>query len=404
MCPRFSLPGLSTHVSLCLGWTVASAPVLGGQEHPVVELPPATQTLAGKEFSQIRGVSELTDGRVLVSDGLERSLYVVDFRSGDVRSVGTIGNGPGEFQYPGRLYPLGTDSALLTDQTTQKAFLVVRDSFPETLTSASLLIAEFGGEPPWGISRSGRVLGVQGFGYSGNRLALSRVEADSLRILLTAGGVFDWQPGELEKIVEVGGQGALGAWVRNQWGGREYLTSPLASEGQAWLFRDGWIALVHPDPYRVDWRMPQGEWLRGGPLRAERVPVTWHSRCFALTGDRDPGACDEPDLARRVGDVPWPDHLPPFVMARRNRTNPGGIAVQPAPNGMVLIQRTMMADSPRRRYDVVDRSGVLRGTVSMAETQIIVGSGSSSLFVVTRDEVDLLTLSRHPWPSRLGAG
>ena len=396
------MPGLSIRLLFCLGWTVSCTPLLDAQDYTTVELPPADQTLHGKEFSRIQGVSELADSRILVSDLLEQSLYVVDFRSGAVRSLGSIGDGPGEFRYPGFLYPIGADSTLLTDQSTHRAFLVVGDGHPENLSAATLLIARLGTEAPWGIDRAGRVLGVEGFGYSGDRLPLSRVLADSLRILLTAGSVFSWEPGAYETIAEVGGQGRLGAWERNQWGGRQYHTSPLSAEGQAWLFRDGWIALAHPEPYRVDWRRPDGEWVRGSPLPFDPVPVTRRARCFAWTGDRDPGACDEPDLARSLGNVPWPDHLPPFVMAWRNRTTPGGIALQPGPDGMLLIQRTLMADAPGRRYDVVDRTGSLRGTIVMPENQTIVGSNSASLYIVTKDDVDLLTLSRHPWPDLPG--
>ena len=90
-------------------------------------------------------------------------------------------------------------------------------------------------------------------------------------------------------------------------------------------------------------------------------------------------------------------------MERRNRTTPGGIALQPGPDGMLLIQRTLMADAPGRRYDVVDRTGALRGTIVMPENQTIVGSSSASLYVVTKDDVDLLTLSRHRWPDMFGA-
>ena len=324
----------------------------------------------------------------------------MDFRSGEVRSVGSIGDGPGEFRYPGFLYPIGADSTLLTDQSTHRAFLVVGDGYPENLSAATLLIARLSTEAPWGIDRFGRVLGVEGFGYSGDRLAMSRVEADSLRILLTTGSVFSWEPGDYETVAEVGGQGRLGGWGRTQFGARRYYTSPLSTEAQAWLFWDGWIALAHPEPYRVDWRRPDGEWVRGEALPFEPVPVTGPARCFALTGDRDPAACDEPNVARRMDGLPSADRLPPFVMERlwQNRTTPGGIALQPAPNGSLLIQRTLMADAPGRRYDVVDRTGSLRGAIVMPENRTIVGSGSTSLYVVTKDDVDLLTLSRHPWP------
>ncbi|MDE2653912.1 MAG: hypothetical protein OXI71_08865 [Gemmatimonadota bacterium] len=407
-------PRANASVTAAMLTAISSAGVTAAVAHPVrspleasliVDLPVAEQKLVGKRFSQIRGVSELTDGRVLVSDGLEQSLYVVDFRSGNVGTVGTIEDGPREYRYPGRLYPLGVDSVLVTDQITHRSFLVVGDSIRETLTQVSSLLLELGGEPPWGVDRSGRVLRVQGFGYSGNRLALSRVEADSLRILLTTGNLFSRKPGQHEKIAEVGGQGRLGGWARTQAGHSRYNTSPLSTEGQAWLFYDGWIALAHPEPYRVDWRTPEGEWVRGDPLPFDSVRVTDRQKCFAATGGRIPGACHAGSDDWFIGTVsasfPWPDYVPPFVMARHQRTNPGGIAVQPAPNGMVLIQRTPLAEPPGKRYDVVDRTGSLRGAIRLQENQTIVGIGSSVLYVAT-EESATLTLSRHSWPEHLG--
>ena len=277
---------------------------------------------------------------------------------------------------------------------------MVGDSHPETLGAATSLIGRLSSEPPWGADRFGRVLWVEGFGY-GDRLAMSRVEADSLRILLTTGNLLDWERGRHETIAEVGGQGRLGGWRPLRYG-RRYYASPLATEGQAWLFGDGWIAVAHPDPYRVDWRRPDGEWVRGAALPFDRVPVTDWQKCFAATGDRNPVACDGPGWAKGVS-LPSPDHIPPFVMERHDRTTPGGIAVRPGPSGMLLIQRTLMADAPGRRYDVIDRTGSLRGTIRLPESQTIVGAGSSSLYVVTKDNADELTLSRHRWPDHYGA-
>ena len=370
------------------------------EDEPIVGLSPAEGTLDGRKFGRIRSVRELADGRVLVSDLVKRRLYVADFGSDEVRSLGRIGDGPGEFRSAGFLYPLGPDSTLFTDQSTHRAFLVVGDGHPETLDATTSLIARLSTEPPWGADRFGRVLGVEGFGYSGDWLP-SRVEADSLRILLTTGNVIDWEPGKHEPIAEFGGQGRFGGWRQVQFG-RVYYTSPLATEGQAWLFWDGWVAVAHPDPYRVDWRRPDGEWVRGAALPFDRVPATDWQKCFSATGDRNRDACDSPGLAKYV-ELPSPDHVPPFVMARHDRTTPGGIAVQPAPNGMLLIQRTLMADAPGRRYDVIDRTASLRGTIRLPENRTIVGSGSSSVYVVTADSDDDLTLTRHPWPDHYGA-
>ena len=73
-----------------------------------------------------------------------------------------------------------------------------------------------------------------------------------------------------------------------------------------------------------------------------------------------------------------------------------------APNGMLLVRRTEMAGAPTKRYDVIDRGGILRGAIRMSHEQTIIGTSSAGLYIGERDDVDLLTLSRHPWPSQIG--
>ena len=174
------------------------------------------------------------------------------------------------------------------------------------------------------------------------------------------------------------------------------LVSPLASEGQAWLFADGWVALAHPNPYRVDWLRPGGEWLRGALLSVAPAAATREEQCLAITR-RSEGECD-PDLY-----AGWPSRVPPFSMVVDQGWNtPGGTALQPGPHGQLLIRRTPTTAAPGTRYDVVDRTGTLRGAIRMPEGATIVGFGLQSLYVVQKDEMDLLTLSRHQWPAELG--
>ena len=355
----------------------------------------------------VRGIRELADERVLVSDPIERFLYVVDFSSGLVQSIGTHGNGPGEYWEPGPLYALNGDSTLLTDPTTHRALLVVGDRAVETVRWASELLLQLRGEELWGVSRDGRVLGVEGFAYPGEVAPhSSRVLADSLHILLSPRSVLDTLS-PLDTIAELGGQGQLGVTRvrRSQFGmageGSIWVKSPLATEGQAWLFPDAWIAVAHPDPYRVDWRTPEGEWIRGALLPFTGVELNRREKCFAITRNL-------PDAGAQGGCRPevypgWPEYMPPFVWEPWSAT-PGGIALQPAPGGMLLVQRTPTIDAPEARYDVVDRSGVLRGIIRLRAHQAIVGHGRVSLYVVEKDSMGLLTLSRHPWPSQLAAG
>ena len=371
---------------------------------PVIDLPPADLTLQERDFSRVLSVVELEDGRVLVTDQIENSIYVVDLQSGEVRTEGSSGEGPGEYGRVGHLYPLGGDSTLLVGEP-PRMLLLAGDSIVEGLEPVYPRLGMGTGEPPWGVDRSGRVLGVAGFAFQ-PRSGWSRTHADSLHILLATGSIFDQGTSEPDTIAQVGGQGRWGlerVSTVAQMGGREVtmnstLSSPLASEGQAWLFADGWVALAHPDPYRVDWLTPAGEWIRGAPLPVSPVDVSLEEQCRAISR-RAPNA--ECDLDRYPD---WPNQVPPFTMVTdRGWATPGGTALQPGPHGMLLIRRTPTTEAPETRYDVVDRTGTLRGAIRMPAGGTIVGFGRASLYVVQKDEMDLLTLSRHPWPAQLGS-
>ena len=372
-------------------------------EPPVIDLPLADLTLQGRDFSRVRSVVELGDGRVLVTDAIENSLYVVDLQTGEVRTEGSAGEGPGEYGRVGYLYPLGGDSTVFVGEP-PRMLLLVGDRIVRTLDLVYPRLGMGGtGEPPWGVERTGRVLGVAGFAFQ-QRSGWSRTHADSLYILLSTGSIFDASASEPDTIARVGGQGRWGLVSYPQVvviGGQEVtvsstLESPLASEGQGWLFPDGWVALAHPEPYRVDWRSPGGEWLRGVPLPVALADATLEEQCLAISR-RSEGECD-PD--RYAG---WPDQVPPFTMVVDGGWNtPGGIALLPGPHGLLLIRRTPTTLAQETRYDVVDRNGALLGAILMPEGATIVGSGRSSLYVVQKDQMDLLTLSRHPWPTELG--
>lgn len=384
----------------CLMLVSACSPRPVTQEFLVIDAPPADAVMQDRHFSWIESVRELSDGRVLVSDEVERSLYILDFRTGRVRKIGTNGNGPGEYQSPGALYGLVGDSTLFIDENVHRWFIVVRDSIVESLDRSSVVGPIIGrvGSQIWGADRSGRVLGVEGFGYKpGLIFEESTVLADSLRILITKGSILGpragMDAGLFDTVAAVGGQGRHGVLVED--GLRLFQRiSPLADEGQAWLFRDGWTAVAHPEPYRVDWRTPDGRWIRGGPLPFVAARVTRAEKCFTLSRATRLTEC-RLDLFRL-----WPKNIPAFVMRRVRTVTPGGTALQAGPEGMLLILRTPTLDAPDNRYDVVDRSGKLRGVIRLPADQMIVGFGLSSLYIVQRDAADRQVLSRHPWPTQ----
>ena len=108
----------ATTSSICgfLALTAACADEAPSAAPAVIDLPPADLTLQGHDFSRVLSVVELEDGRVLVTDQIENSISVVDLQSGEVRTEGSTGEGPGEYGRVGHLYPLGGDSTLFVGE------------------------------------------------------------------------------------------------------------------------------------------------------------------------------------------------------------------------------------------------------------------------------------------------
>ncbi|MDE2875999.1 MAG: hypothetical protein OXU69_15805 [Gemmatimonadota bacterium] len=287
----------------------ANSPSPSPQELPVIDLPTAEAVFRGKQFSWIQSVRELSDGRLVVSDPIERSLYVLDFRSDAVSSIGTIGDGPGEYQWPGHLYALGGDSTLFVDGAAHKWFLMVGDRIVQNLdsrTGAAAPILHRIGSAFLGTDQSGRVLGVEGFAHKPGAPTYSTTQADSVRFLLSGGGVLGSNSSagtdgnRFDTIAELGGQGLAGVLVEQGLTPYQRI-SQLATDGQAWLFRDGWIAVAHPEPYRVDWRRPDGQWIRGAPLPFTPVEVTHEESASGCPGSpctRSVGWTNSPWLGR----------------------------------------------------------------------------------------------------------
>jgi hypothetical protein len=148
------------------------------------------------------------------------------------------------------------------------------------------------------------------------------------------------------------------------------------------LFPDGWVALARTDPYRVDWRRPDGSVLHGTPLPIPLVRLDEREKRVALRRE-----LRQQDVSTSLF-KDWPEHLPPF---RRD-------ALLADPQGRVVIHRMPSADEEGQRYDIVDRAGRLAGFLRLPPNERIVGFGSRSIYIVVKDQDDIERLRRHPWP------
>src|SRR5687767_6620310 len=75
-------------------------------------------------FTQINGIRELRDGRVVVSDLREKTVQIVDLKAGSAQKIGREGSGPGEYALPMRLLALPGDTSVVYDPLNRR-FLVI---------------------------------------------------------------------------------------------------------------------------------------------------------------------------------------------------------------------------------------------------------------------------------------
>lgn len=184
-------------------------------------------------------------------------------------------------------------------------------------------------------------------------------------------------------------------WLNCAGRGASIANNPLAAQDLALLFPDAWLAVVYHEPYRVDWRSPDGSWVRGSPLPFERTPLTRSERCAALQRRFGvlPQSCDHASVPN------WPDVVPAFLpITKPTMSAPASPTLFAAPDGRLVIRRTPLASSPSNRYDVIDRFGTLPMVLVLPANEAIIGFGAGSIYVITTDQNDLQWIRRHPWP------
>jgi hypothetical protein len=382
---------------LILATVGLSPPVgIGAQASPTTLKPPNAEFSDG--FSRVLApVRELADGRIVLIDDIERRLLVVDLQGEKAREIGRAGRGPGEFGQLNGLHALGGDTTLVEDRFSRRWIILVGDRLALTVNS---FVRGIRFAPQlFGADTSGRLLDVHimsfhnspGVGATPIRpnaeslLAVVRRRgrglpgSDTAVRLTTRVDTIQWLRGS--------GRGQTIAW-RPVLPGRPpirwILGNPLNVAEQALLFRDGWIALAFPDPYRVEWITPDGRRVLAEPIREPRVAVDDRVK-RAHIQRKYPKA--EPQFQPNEF-PPWPSVLPAFL----------NDALLAAPDGRLVVQRAYHPPDDRLVYDWIDRSGRRSGQLVVSANERIVGFGRRSVYVVAKDDDDVEWLRRHPWP------
>ncbi len=341
------------------------------QTVPVVRLGPPNARLAVDLYGIGTG-RELADGRLLTGEGSEttRRLLVVDFARGTTQQIGRQGAGPGEYRIVSQLLPLAGDSTLFVAD--EMRWLV--------LSGASIVHTIVGPNP---AMLSARI--VFGSDTIGNLLGSARTvpshDSSSKTLVSRKSGTATLVT-RLRSTTETGypppptprGRGGL-TYFRGPWNGGEL----------AHLFPDGWLAVARVQPYRVDWRTPDGRWILGKPIPTPVVRVTEKEKVAYMqrSAERSGNTPQSPNVHPT-----WPREVPPFT--------PG--ALRGSSDGRLLIMRTPTADRPEQRFDIVDRQGRVVQQLLLENNQHIFAFGKNSVYVAVTDDDGLQRIQRHPWP------
>jgi len=414
--------------ALLAGLSVLPAPIIAQQPSVRTFTRPAAEF--AEPYSAVRGVRELADGRVVVTDPRDKVVQLVDFKSGRATTLGREGSGPNEYQMPSGAFALPGDSTLIADPLNSR-FVVLGPggSLAGTWSPAGAAPAGGGGgdrpatqtvpaRPPAGAGGGPMMMTIGGGGpmamlQTRATDAQGRVYTTGSPIAMTPEGPKPADSLPLMRVHRATSAADTVAWLQvpkgntnvNATGGNMSIRiggGPFAANDGWAVLPDGRVAVVRYQDYRVEVYPATGRGApaRGTPVRFTPVRVTeaekqaWRdtrsrSGAVAITMTRTDGpggASQQSRAAAPPAEEPadWPAEMPPFDATR----------VFAAPNGQLWVGRYQSARDKAPRYDVFDASGRHTGQVVFPADTRVIGFGKGTVYTVRIDEDDLQYLQR----------
>jgi hypothetical protein len=348
----------------------AQAPV------PKVELAKPTLTV-DIDFSQIRGVRELNDGRLIVSDRLEQKVVVLTPATAKAETISRIGSGPLEYRLPTGVYPVPGDSSLLMDEGNSRVAVIgpdlkVKRSFVLNLPEIGYPLTARGRDgngrfilaiPAWLHSRGPQkdsVVLVR-FDQATNRV-------DTLAVLKGATPPPHPEFSPEPRIPMV-------------------IFSPQDVYGVA---ADGWVAVVRSSDYHLEWRSPDGAWTKGARVPFDQVTVTEAEKMDygkRFTERSNVGGKSPNGMVASSADMMRPEAVARLVKATTWAEKKGPfteVAPVMAADGTAWVERSQgMGAAPL--YDVFNRKAERVRSVQLPRGRRLIAVGKSTAYLITTD-------------------
>jgi hypothetical protein len=328
-------------------------------------------------FGMLSNVVELQDGRVAFADTRNKLFLVADFRTGKVDTLGTRVDSlsptgsPGQYKFPGWVAHLAGDTVALVDFSVLRTTLWSEAGKPLGILpikpvagSAPVLIYDTLGrgykidfQAVLGGGEPGRTIRPDSIAVL--RLHVAKGQADTVAYLAS--------PEYGDAIFGEEVQQAAKVFAPNDFFG-------VLPDGTAWVAR--------ARENRVDWRSPDGKWIRGQSHPYTKVPVTQADKDRVLAQVREQGKqFGMPQNLRIV--YPFADTKAPFDFALGH------------PSGEVWLQRPRKEENAALVYDVFDRQGKWNREVTFPRDAALAGFGrNGAVYTSARNPDGSRTVAR----------
>lgn len=343
------------------------------------------------EFTQVRGLRELPDGRVLITDRLDEKLLLADFTRGTTTLIGRTGAGPAEYRLPGVVHAWPGDSSLVFDEGNARLFIVGPDfrihrSFSARRAGTPYTIYARG------TDRSGNVY----FEIPAWAAGPNAPRTDSVWVAR-----LDLRADKLDTLARILGSRALPPGPRM----RPSIPFVTFAPQDTWqVAPDGALGIVRSRDYHLEWH-GSGTVRSGRPVPHTREKVTRADRMDAArnftvnsgiggkaSGANAPSAMSpvpasmltDSSIAEMADHDAFAETLPPFA-ARVPRL---------APEGVLWVERAQHAGQPAR-FDLFDRNGERVGRAVLPAGRRLLGLGRGTLYLVATDDDGVERVERY---------
>jgi hypothetical protein len=340
-------------------------------------------------FSAVTKMVELRDGRVILHDGKDRRLGVVDFAAGSYSDVARRGQGPLEYRSVSQLHRIAGDSVLVWDSSNGRMLILAPDGRPartELISPAGNLVASILRPSPDAIDARGRWYAQKYDMTSGRgqrpttavtiaRFSPATGKTDSLTYLTV----------KLPPATSL----RSGVLAMRPWG---FIAA------DAWgVFPSGTVLMIRGESYTPEVIGANGRSVVAPSIPFAPVRVTEADRAALMeaTNAEARGTRAMDNQGRRVDfnvsvtePESWQEFHPPLLSAE----------IHVDTRGRAWVHVLDGARASGERYDLLDAQGRLIDAIRLPKGTKFAAMGTDSWYGTREDEDGLVYLQRFPLP------